>query len=536
MGLISGKEQSQYYKNEGAAFGSYQFVSLADIIAQFQIAYVGEDKVLPKALKADIAFHAQRALAELSFDTFKSIKAQEITLPPSLTMTLPQDYVNYTRVSWVDSAGIKHPLVKTNSTSNPFSIKQEENGDYFFETNYATIINGDFNQQLSTGWNVSEGGVSGAWSGINSNINYPNPIRINDTVGIVASQLEFSVLWQNTFGGSIGRTYGAWQRIDVSSAREINLSVNGSSAPQITDGTGGLLCDFGIVRVGFTTTNPAIGWESQGSGPGLVSANITQSLHNLRPSPNQYAEYLDLGYLEWDDGTASTEELNEINVDGLDEIWVYVQSIAPWTALAQTQIVNDATSGPAVWNPTSSVNNTPLVNSVDSVAVTVPENSTRLVATNEDLNSTAFTNYKSAKPSENNVDDYQDDTYWPMEGSRYGLDPQHSQVNGSFYIDDRFGKINFSSNIAGKTVILDYISDSLGKDGEMQVHKFAEEAMYKCIAYAMLSTRSNVQEYVVRRFKKERFAAVRTAKLRLSNIKLEELTQILRGKSKQIKH
>jgi len=60
--------------------------------------------------------------------------------------------------------------------------------------------------------------------------------------------------------------------------------------------------------------------------------------------------------------------------------------------------------------------------------------------------------------------------------------------------------------------------------------------MYMCIAYAILSTRANVQEYVVRRFKKDRFAAVRQAKLRLSNLKLGELTQILRGKSKQIKH
>ena len=38
------------------------------------------------------------------------------------------------------------------------------------------------------------------------------------------------------------------------------------------------------------------------------------------------------------------------------------------------------------------------------------------------------------------------------------------------------------------------------------------------------------------RITKEKFAAVRKAKLRLSNIKIEELTQILRGKSKQIKH
>ena len=98
------------------------------------------------------------------------------------------------------------------------------------------------------------------------------------------------------------------------------------------------------------------------------------------------------------------------------------------------------------------------------------------------------------------------------------------------------GLINFSSNVSGKTVVLDYISDSLGTDGEMQVHKFAEEAMYKWIMYAILSTRANTPEYIVRRYQKEKFAATRQAKLRLSNIKLEELTQILRGKSKHIKH
>ena len=90
--------------------------------------------------------------------------------------------------------------------------------------------------------------------------------------------------------------------------------------------------------------------------------------------------------------------------------------------------------------------------------------------------------------------------------------------------------------MSGKTIILDYISDSLGTDAEMQVHKLAEEAMYKWIMYAILSTRANVPVNQVARFKKEKIAAIRQAKLRLSNIKLEEITQVLRGKSKQIKH
>ena len=130
---------------------------------------------------------------------------------------------------------------------------------------------------------------------------------------------------------------------------------------------------------------------------------------------------------------------------------------------------------------------------------------------------------------------YDDGTYDLVIGERYGLDPQHAQANGSFYIDCVSGKIHFSSNISGKTVVLDYISDSLGTNEEMKVHKFAEEAMYRYILHAIAAGQMMTQQ-IVPRLKKEKFAAIRQAKLRLSNIKLEELTQILRCKSKQIKH
>ena len=76
----------------------------------------------------------------------------------------------------------------------------------------------------------------------------------------------------------------------------------------------------------------------------------------------------------------------------------------------------------------------------------------------------------------------------------------------------------------------------MGTDAEMKVHKFAEEAMYKWIAHSLVSTKAGIPEYVVQRMKREKFAATRQAKLRLSNIKIEEITQILRGKSKHIKH
>ena len=70
----------------------------------------------------------------------------------------------------------------------------------------------------------------------------------------------------------------------------------------------------------------------------------------------------------------------------------------------------------------------------------------------------------------------------------------------------------------------------------MKIHKFAEEALYKYIAYAVISNRPAIPEYIVQRFKKESRAAKRSAKLRLSNIKIEEIAQVMRNKSKQIKH
>ena len=55
------------------------------------------------------------------------------------------------------------------------------------------------------------------------------------------------------------------------------------------------------------------------------------------------------------------------------------------------------------------------------------------------------------------------------------------------------------------------------------------------IMYSIISTRSNFPEYVVQRYKRERSAKLRNAKIRLSNVKLEEFTQVMRGKSKWIK-
>lgn len=136
-----------------------------------------------------------------------------------------------------------------------------------------------------------------------------------------------------------------------------------------------------------------------------------------------------------------------------------------------------------------------------------------------------------------------DDEYGNLVGARFGLDPQHSQVNGSFFIDETAGKFHFSSNLSGKTLVLKYLSDGVSSTSNggidlttSYVPKLAEEAIYKHILYGVLLARKDTPAGTLAYLKKERFAETRKAKLRLSNIKLEELTQVLRGSSKIIKH
>ena len=280
MGLLNGVDRVYY---EGEDLGNYQFTSLDDIISQFQIAYVGEDKIISKIKRADVAFHAQRALQELSFDTLKSVKAQEIVLPPTLSMILPRDYVNYTKVSTVDSAGIKHPLYPTKDTSNPFSVKQKGTGAYSFDNSGELVKNHTFDQSINGTWEYTPASpaASASWTNASeqdalqqyfARYKYDKiGTQSGDTTfpwnDLQAGKLNFESYPHKKFGGTAAgwaREYGAWQKIDVSNLFFIDLEVNGQSAAQIKDNVD-IACDFGELRVGLSSVDPEEVAISQGT-------------------------------------------------------------------------------------------------------------------------------------------------------------------------------------------------------------------------------------------------------------------------------
>jgi hypothetical protein len=282
-------------------FGGYRYVSLTDLVNNYMYAYVGDGKLINRTKRTDVLFHAKRGIQEFSYDISRIEKIQEIELGPSLSMPMPQDYVHYVRLSFVDDAGIENIIYPARYTSRPSeSILQDDDYAYLFDSD-GSLLKG-------------------------------TPI-IND---------RFK--------------------------------------------------DFDISKLTGSPTNADVSYDAD---------------------------------------------------NALDRLQIF--------------------------------------------------------------------------------------------GGRYGLDPETTQNNGVFVIDELNGKFSFSSDMAERIVTLKYVSDGLGTDDEMQVHKFAEDAMYKYITHAIASAQVNFPEYIVNRFRKERRAAMRNAKLRLSSLKLAELTQVMRGKSKTIK-
>tara|TARA_R110000782_G_scaffold84856_1_gene165300 strand:+ start:2906 stop:4063 length:1158 start_codon:yes stop_codon:yes gene_type:complete len=283
-------------------YGNYEYTTLNNVINNFIVAYVGEDKLITKIKRTDVIFHAKRGLQEFSYDTLKSIKSQELNIPPSLGVPIPQDYVNYVRCSWIDNAGVQHIIYPVNNlTTSPYEL----------------------------------------------------PIQDADGIPI-----------QNSFSKNL-----------------------------------------------------------------IAEQSITEQKWNRENQDNLS------GVLDRDNTSVFTEDWWKI---------VY--------------------------------------------------------------------------------------------GQRYGLEPQLAQQNGYFQINEREGKFTFSSDLVGKLIVLEYISDGLAYDLDSKVPKMAEDALYAHINHSILSTKINTPEYIVQRYQRERSAKLRNAKIRLSNIKLGEIVQVMRGKSKWLKH
>jgi len=124
-------------------YGGYEYITLNDAIDNFMVGYVGDGKILQKATKSDVLFFAKRSLQEFSYDTLKSIHSQELTIPASLNIVLPQDYVNYVSVCYIDQLGVKRPIYPANNlTTSPYENPVQDTAGIPIQDNFGSNLEG----------------------------------------------------------------------------------------------------------------------------------------------------------------------------------------------------------------------------------------------------------------------------------------------------------------------------------------------------------------------------------------------------------
>ena len=129
----------QYYENGGVAptdsnWGSYQYVSLFDIVNNFMLMYQGNSSLVNNEPRYKILFHAKRGIQELNYDAFKEVKILELDVCDNLRFILPPDYVNWVRISMYKN-GTLYPLSENIQTNWSGAYLQDNDCNILFDEN-----------------------------------------------------------------------------------------------------------------------------------------------------------------------------------------------------------------------------------------------------------------------------------------------------------------------------------------------------------------------------------------------------------------
>jgi hypothetical protein len=141
--------QYQYYENSGlspesANWGSYQYVSLYDIVNNFMLMYAGNHSLVNNEQRFKVLFHAKRAIQELNYDAFKEIKILELQVSDTLKYVLPPDYVNWVRVSLYENGCLK-PLTENIQTNYSDAYLQDNKYRILFDED-GSVLNPETSQ------------------------------------------------------------------------------------------------------------------------------------------------------------------------------------------------------------------------------------------------------------------------------------------------------------------------------------------------------------------------------------------------------
>ena len=148
MARSTRQSDSNYFN--GGNLGSYQRTSIDSIINNFMVSYVGDGKVLVNVPRYEVAFHAQRAMQEFSYDVLRAERHLEIELNPNtLSIPLPSDYVDYVKLSYLDEQGNEVPMYPSRIANYKQAPVQDSNYDYVYDQQNGDIIFAENSEEVS---------------------------------------------------------------------------------------------------------------------------------------------------------------------------------------------------------------------------------------------------------------------------------------------------------------------------------------------------------------------------------------------------
>ncbi len=135
--------QYEYYNNQNN-WGSYQYVSLRDIVNNFMLMNVGNHSLINNEERFKVLFYAKRAIQELNYDAFKEIKVLELEVCDSLRFVMPPDFVNWVRISLYKD-GYLMPMTENIQATSAKAYLQDNNCDILFDQD-GNILEAQYSQ------------------------------------------------------------------------------------------------------------------------------------------------------------------------------------------------------------------------------------------------------------------------------------------------------------------------------------------------------------------------------------------------------
>lgn len=124
----------QYYSSE-SNFGKYQYVMLKEIIDDLELQAADPDDFLSNTKRSRLLLKARSGIRTLSREVKKTVKAMEITVSPTLYIALPQDYVDWVRISVVSENYRLKSLMVNDNIPTAAGYLQDTNYEILFDDN-----------------------------------------------------------------------------------------------------------------------------------------------------------------------------------------------------------------------------------------------------------------------------------------------------------------------------------------------------------------------------------------------------------------